>query len=119
MVTILFYREGDEVLVLDWLDEFDQRTRRPVILAIERLAQLGHEARPPLVKHIGGNIYELRLMVGRVNFRILFFWDRLTAAVMVVGLTKEKDLPNTEVERARERKRRYEADPANHYIEAE
>lgn len=119
---VRFYRETDgSVPVLDWLQQTGRTDRRAVNkcqAAIERLAELGHELRRPEADLLRDGIYELRVRVGRVNYRLLYFFHGRGVALLAHGLTKEKAVPNVDIERALERKRRFESDPASHTHQA-
>jgi phage-related protein len=94
-VTILFYREGEVVPVLDWLTADPNATAQVRCLAaIDRLARQGHDARRPLVENLGRGIYELRVRVGRQNYGMLFFFFGRTAVVLTGGFTKEPEVAN-------------------------
>ena len=115
---VSFYQEADgEVPVLDWLRELERRDPRALEkcrAAIERLAGLGHELRRPQADMLRDGIYELRVRVGRVNYRVLYFFHGRGVALLAHGLTKEKAVPQADIERALERKRRFESDPQAH-----
>ena len=49
-----------------------------------------------------------------MNYRILYFFHGRTAAVLAHGLTKEREVPSMDIERALERKRLFEEDPTGH-----
>ena len=79
--------------------------------AIERLAQFGHELRRPHADMLCDGIYELRVRHRRVNYRILYFFHGQNIAVLAHGLVKEKEVPDIDIERATQRKRKLESDP--------
>ncbi|MGA2275087.1 MAG: type II toxin-antitoxin system RelE/ParE family toxin [Bryobacteraceae bacterium] len=62
-------------------------------------------------------IYELRVSLGGVHHRILYFFHDAIAAVVSHGLVKERAVPPKEIDRAVERKKRFEANPARHTYE--
>lgn len=120
---VYFYQEtkGD-VPVLDWLRELDHSNRRAAEkceAAIERLAALGHELRRPQADLLRDGIYELRVRVGRMNYRVLYFFHGRGVAILSHGLTKEKTVPKADIQRALERKQRFEADPQAHTYKKE
>ena len=59
-------------------------------------------------------IYELRAKVGRVNYRVLYFFHGREVAILAHGLTKEKTIPRADLKRAIARKALFEADPETH-----
>lgn len=118
---IRFYREIDgSTPVLDWLVELAYRDRRAFLkcrAAIDRLAALGHELRRPQADLLRDGIYELRIRYGTVNYRILYFFHGREAAVLAHAITKENRVPSVEIDRALERKRRFETNPVLHTYE--
>ena len=62
-------------------------------------------------------IYELRVSLGGVHHRILYFFHGAVAAVFAHGLAKERVVPPKEIDRAVERKKRFEGNPAKHTYE--
>lgn len=121
-IAVHFYRDTDGgVPVLDWLNGLRIENRKAHAYCIARLrllAEMGHELRRPHADLLREGIYELRTRVGRVNYRILYFFHGREAAVLAHGLTKEDRIPNADLQRAIERKRLYQADPAAHrYVE--
>ena len=59
-------------------------------------------------------IYELRAKRGRVNYRILYFFHGQNVAILAHALTKEDVVPSIDIERAIQRRKRYEKDPKAH-----
>jgi len=49
-----------------------------------------------------------------VNYRILYFFAGKNIVVVSHGLQKEREVPAAELDAARERKKRFDADPAVH-----
>lgn len=116
--TVVFYRDDDgTVPVRDWLDGLRRRDRAAAESCVKRithLAALGHELRRPAADYLRDGIYELRMRVARVNYRILYFFHGTVAAVLAHGLTKEGEVPDADIERAIRRKARFQADPKTH-----
>ena len=116
--ALYFYRdERGRVPLLDWLmalKRTDQRGLTKCLALIRRLAQYGLELRRPHADMLRDGIYELRGREGRVNYRILYFFHGKDIAVLAHGLTKEKQTPASEIERAIDRKKRYEQNPEKH-----
>src|SRR5437867_8088920 len=109
---VVFYREDDgAVPILEWLDSLQEKALDKCTVRIERLAALGHGFRRPEADLLRDGIYELRIGLQHVNYRILYFFHGRTAAVISHGITKEGRVPVKEIERAIERKKKFEADP--------
>jgi phage-related protein len=75
---------------------------------------LGHELRRPNADYLRDGIHELRVKRGRVNYRVLYFFHGQNVALLAHALTKEREVPAREIDRAVERKRRYEKSPFKH-----
>jgi len=120
---VYFYQEAKgDVPVLDWLRELERTNRRAAQkceTAIERLAELGHELRRPQADLLRDGVYEVRVRVGQVNYRVLYFFHGRGVAILAHGLTKERAVPKADLERALERMRRFEADPESHTYKKE
>jgi phage-related protein len=76
---------------------------------IGRLAELGNELRRPEADYLRDGIYELRASYQGVQYRVLCFFAGKGAAVLSHGITKEREVPNREIERAIQRKNKVEA----------
>ncbi len=92
----------------------DPKAFAKCIAKIRLLALFGHELRRPDADYLRDGIYELRAKKGRVNYRILYFFHGRNVAILAHGLTKEKKVPNADIDRALARKKRFEEDPAGH-----
>ncbi len=96
------------VPLLDWLvklQRLEARAYRKSLQRILLLASLGNELRRPLADLLQDGIYELRIKVGRVNYRILYFFCGPNIACLSHGLAKEGAVPASEIETAIQRKR--------------
>ncbi|MCP9470284.1 MAG: type II toxin-antitoxin system RelE/ParE family toxin [Nitrospira sp.] len=60
------------------------------------------------------SIYELRVGLQGINYRILYFFHGQTAAVLAHGLVKERVVPSREIDVALARKRRFEQETERH-----
>jgi hypothetical protein len=118
--VVFFQKTPGSAPVVEWLQELRRRDRKvyaKCVAAIERLAEFGHELRRPLADYLRDGIHELRPKSGHVNYRILYFFHGRNVAVLAIGLTKEREVPPTEVDRAIARKRMFERDPNGHSYE--
>lgn len=82
--------------------------------AIARLALLGHDLRRPEADYLREGIHELRVRLGSVNYRLLYFFHGRTVSVLAHGLTKEAAVPATEIHQAIKRKAAFAANPTAH-----
>jgi len=83
------------------------------------LALLGHELRRPEADLLRDGIYELRVRLGSVNYRLLYFFHGQTVSVIAHGLTKEAAVPGADVNRALARKAAFITDPTAHTFRGE
>jgi len=111
--VLIFAEDDGTAPLLDWLDTLPAKAQDKCIVRIERLEELGHELRRPEADLLRDGIYELRTRLQSVNYRMLYFF-REQRAVISHGLTKEKEVPEREIELALKRKRRFESDPNKH-----
>lgn len=112
---VVFYQDRDgNVPVLEWLDTLPPKIQDKCVVKIERLRELGHELRRPEADLLKQGIYELRIGREGMNYRILYFFHGRVAAVLAHGLVKEQEVPAKDIEKALERKRQFEQDPATH-----
>jgi phage-related protein len=114
ITEVFFYAENDGMVpVLVWLDEIPENPRDKLFYRIRRLEQAGHELRRPEADFLRAGIYELRVRWQRVNYRLLYFFHQGNA-VIAHGCTKEREVDDRDIERAIERKMRYEKNPKGH-----
>jgi len=115
---VVLYREGDgSCPFIEWFDKLPAKVQDKCYLRLERLREMGHELRRPEADILRDGIYELRASLGGVHHRILYFFHGAVAAVVSHGLAKERAVPSKEIDRAVERKKRFEANPAKHTYE--
>jgi hypothetical protein len=72
--VVLFKDDDGTVPVLTWLDGLSTRVRAKCLVRIERLGDLGHELRRPEADLLRDGIYELRIGMQGVNYRLLYFF---------------------------------------------
>jgi phage-related protein len=112
---VVFYREADgSVPVLDWFDGLPAKAQDKCRVKIQRLSELGHELRRPEADLLRDGIHELRAGLHHVNYRILYFFHGRMAAILAHALTKQDRVPDTAIETALKRKRKYEQDARLH-----
>lgn len=103
--------------VLDWLKDIPAKARLKCFARLERLQQEGHELRRPEADMLRDKIYELRASLQGVHYRRLYFFHGNVAAVVSHGIVKEDRVPPVEIDRAVERRRRFETNPNKHTYE--
>ncbi len=114
-VDVVFFKEEDgSVPLREWLDRLPGKAQAKCLVKLGRLEELGYELRRPEADYLRDGIYELRVRLQSVNYRMLYFFHERTAAVVSHGIVKEKAVPDIEIELAIDRKLRFEADPEIH-----
>ena len=114
-IKVVFYQDRDsKVPVLEWLKSLPPKAQDKCTVKIERLAALGHELRRPEADYLRDKIYELRIGLQGINYRILYFFYGNKATVLAVGVIKEKRVPPAEIDKAVERRKKFEQDPQTH-----
>ncbi|MBI1848946.1 MAG: type II toxin-antitoxin system RelE/ParE family toxin [Planctomycetes bacterium] len=111
-----FYKEDDgTVPLLTWLDELPPPAHEKSIARLRRLQAIGFELRRPLADYLRDGIYELRLRIGTVQHRMLYFFAGRGRAVVSHGFSGKKDrVPPVEIDRALARRRAFERNPLLH-----
>ena len=87
---VIFFKEGNgDIPIIDWLDELPARVQDKCLAKLKRLEDLGHELRRPEADDVRDGIYELRVGLRGMNFRMLYFFHGGTVVVISHGLVKE------------------------------
>jgi len=72
-VEVVFFRDADgTVPVLDWLAGLSLKARLKCLVRIERLRELGYDLRRPEADLLRDGIYELRVSLNHIQYRILY-----------------------------------------------
>jgi phage-related protein len=80
---------------------------------LAQLEELGHELRRPEADFLRDGIYELRAAYQGVQYRMLYFFSGKAFVVVSHGLVKEKAVPTKDIDRAVERKKKFDSDPSS------
>jgi phage-related protein len=115
---VIIYQEADgSVPLLDWLDDLSAKARNKCLVKIQMLSKSGHDLRRPHCDLLERGIWELRARAGNVQYRILYFFHGRNIVVASHGFAKERQVPQTEIDRAIQRHERYTQNPAAHTYE--
>ena len=114
--VVLFAKEDGSCPLLVWLDRMPVKVQSKCIVRIERLKEMGYELRRPEADFLRDGVSELRVSFQSVNYRILYFFHR-RMAVISHGLTKEKEVPDREIELAIRHRELFAKDPAKYTYE--
>ena len=115
--VVLYQEENGSCPFLVWFSALPAKAQDKCFLRLERLREVGHELRRPEADFLRDGIYELRVSLQGVHHRILYFYQGTVAAVVSHGLVKERAVPPKEIDRAVERKKRFEGNPRRHTYE--
>ena len=111
--VVMFAEDDGSVPLTEWMDELPQKAQDKCIVRIERLAEKGHELRRPEGDYLRDDIYELRVSLRGIHYRILYFFSG-RQAVISHGVTKEQEVPPREIDLAIDRRVRFERNPEKH-----
>jgi phage-related protein len=117
--TVLFYRDRNRVPVLEWFDAVDEATQDEALVTLALLEEFGYTLTATHAKNLGRGIYELRLRVGKVQSRILFFFHGQGVVVLGCAFEKEGKIPPGWIDTAADYKRAFEQSPEEHSAEVE
>ena len=112
---VVFYQEDDgTVPFLTWFDALTTKAQDKCRVRLERLRELGHELRRPEADYLRNGIYELRVSLQGVQYRMLYFFHGNVATVVSHGLVKGQKVPPKDIDLAVRRKQRFEQAPQRH-----
>ena len=111
--VVFFIDKAGNVLALEWMQKFPQDVQEKLIGVIRRLNEMGYELRRPECDYLRDNIYELRVRLRSINYRLLYFYCQ-KRAVISHGLIKEDKVPPKEIDKAVFNKILCERDSAKH-----
>ena len=81
---------------------------------------MGHELRRPSADYLRDGVYELRAKQGKVQYRILYFFNGKDIAVLGHSIVKKTSaVPNKDIELAVQRKKKFEQNPQKHTYQGE
>lgn len=110
--ALIFYQDEDRTVPLvEWLDSLPAKVQDKCLARLKRLEDLGHELRRPEADYLRDGIYELRVGLQGINYRMLYFFHGTTAVVVSHGIVKERGVPPKEIAAAVARKKRFGANP--------
>ena len=100
----LYTTAAGEEVVADFLDSLPRKHRAKAIWEIELLALQGVKLTLPYVRHIDGELWELRIKFGSDISRIFYFIPIKNRLVLLHGFVKKTDkTPSDEIDMAKKR----------------
>lgn len=97
-----FQTERGDSPVLDFIEEQETSTQAKITHVIELLEQYGYQLKPPYVKKIHDNLYELRI-TGKVAIRIFYALCKNEYHLLHIFKKKTQKLPTREMQTALDR----------------
>lgn len=107
MFDIIFYKDKDgDSEIVNLLDELKERestdknariNRRKIISYMQALSEYGTRIGDPIVKHIEGDLWELRPLSNRIFF---FYWKDNKFIMVHHYIKKSKKTPKKELDKA-------------------
>lgn len=118
MIKVLLFREQDgSAPFLKWFGRLPELAQVRCRARLSLLEEFGHLLRRPAAEYLGGGIFELRIRVERVQYRILYFFHDRSTAVISHGLVKKgARVPRGEISRAVARMERFLTNPEAHTL---
>jgi phage-related protein len=114
MYTVKFYRDKNgKSEIIEYLDDLKKRgttsktdriNRNKILAYIGSLEKYGTRIGKPIVKHIDGDIWELRPLTNRIFF---FYWKDNNFVLLHHFIKKTKKAPPQEIEQARTKMKDY------------
>ncbi len=87
--------------VVDWLDMLTDHEWARVVVIVDRLADLGHQARMPLSRSLGDGLFELRFTLGPTARRITYRFTKDGRIILLTTFRKQRNNERNEIDRAR------------------
>lgn len=105
MWQIEFYKTANnDEPVADFLDSLPRKHKAKAFWEIDLLAEKGTNLKEPYVKHIEGELWELRIKFSSDISRVFYFIPTETNIVLLHGFIKQTDkTPLNEIETAQKR----------------
>jgi len=94
--------------VKEFLDNLNKRNELPYVMReINLLAEFGYNLRRPHCDILEDGIYELRIPIKNIQYRILYFYFYQDKIILSHGLRKEKKVKTAEIEKAKKNRTEY------------
>ncbi len=87
--------------IVEWLDTLTDPEWQRVVVIVDRLADLGHQARMPLSRSLGDGLFELRFTLGPTARRITYRFTKDSRIILLTTFRKQRNNERHEIDRAR------------------
>ena len=112
--VIIYRTEKGRIPARDWLSKQNQTVRAKAIDLAKRLRDEGQDLDMPYARLLRDGIYELRIIVQRVQHRILYAFVGKAVVLLTHGITKESEVPPNEIDKALSLRKKYLSNPRLH-----
>jgi len=114
---LIIYKEKDNsVPLLKWMSSLSRKVQNKWTARFELLGQFGFDLRRPHCDILKDGIHELRLKMGTINYRVLYSFVGQNVVLLSHGFSKEREVPETEINRAIINRKNYLANPPVHTL---
>jgi len=117
MKIYIYKTERGKVPLIKWLKRQNRRVQDKAFALIEKLAERGNKLGMPHAKVLRDGIWELRINVNNVPYRILYSFVGSGLVLLTNGLQKEDKVPDDEIEKAIGYKKAFLLNPEIHTYE--
>lgn len=102
---VVFYEDArGQRPVSDWLTDLDAKARARIVRTLGLLEKFGTQLGMPHSRHLRGKLWELRIGVGRRDYRVIYAAFVLRQFILLHGFTKQTaKTPTRELETAERR----------------
>lgn len=87
--------------VVDWLATLSDREWDRIVVIVDRLADLGSQARMPLSRSLREGLFELRFTLGPISRRITYRFTTDGRIILLTTFRKQRNNERGEIARAR------------------
>ena len=115
---VLIYRKANgRAPLINWLKRQNQRVQNKATELIALLEKEGYKLSMPHAKPLRNGIRELRVIVQRVQHRILYSFVGASVVLLTHGITKTDKVPDKEIDKAVRFINEYKQSPKQHTYE--
>jgi phage-related protein len=108
--VVLYRPAGGDSPVTEFLEGLADKDHAKIVAALDYLGQQGPALRRPHAAHVRGKLWELRVSLGRHEYRLFYFFMEGQVVVVAHGFVKKTQaIPVREIETAEKRMKDYEA----------
>ncbi len=117
-VDLAFYKdEAGRIPLLEWFKTLKPKGLAKCRAKIERLSRFGHKLHQPEADYLRDGIYELRVGLEGLNYRMLYFFYENTAVLISSAIVKDTIAALKEIDVDIDRKGKFEENPQRHTYE--